>query len=421
VNFDIILKAQKANGASLGIDPINSTLIGTTAFITGLAIPNEKFWVNLMPWEPDRIIDEELSQSEVGRIMLEADLQMKKDVCNYCNPCANETGKAYWDLFESKREELAQQCMNKYPGEIRNTDNVYFRPVITHWIIPDKVYAYTNDTEIYIINYTLTINSESDIDHSTFELYNQDVGDLSRGCFEELNRSAKEFSQYTKELDDSMILPYVIWDVNNEARYEDLRNVFVALALAQWYKSKITSDMDIFRDIYSSDYTVSDALQPWSFQEIWEDYIYSYENGEYICWENTTTKTATGTRTKCNPRSRGGVTFRNINSKIIEIDGIPPEVRDRVNSAVLEGLVDEEDEVLFGNRLHENRSQNAPVSAGSGSGPVPTVTEAAHDSNESIIDDGKGYDDEVAPLTCPEGWMGPDENGECWKMQITIA
>jgi hypothetical protein len=21
--------------------------------------------------------------------------------------------------------------------------------------------------------------------------------------------------------------------------------------------------------------------------------------------------------------------------------------------------------------------------------------------------------------TCPEGWMGPDEKGECWKLQIT--
>jgi hypothetical protein len=22
-------------------------------------------------------------------------------------------------------------------------------------------------------------------------------------------------------------------------------------------------------------------------------------------------------------------------------------------------------------------------------------------------------------VTCPDGWMGPDENGECWQMQIT--
>jgi hypothetical protein len=21
-------------------------------------------------------------------------------------------------------------------------------------------------------------------------------------------------------------------------------------------------------------------------------------------------------------------------------------------------------------------------------------------------------------ITCPEGWMGPDENGDCWQMQI---
>ena len=101
--------------------------------------------------------------------MLEADLQMKRDFSNYGNPCANETGKALWNLLDKKREALVQQCMNKFPGEIKNIDNVRFRPVTRYWIIPDKVYAYSNGTQIYIINSTLTINSEPVANHSTFE------------------------------------------------------------------------------------------------------------------------------------------------------------------------------------------------------------------------------------------------------------
>ena len=193
VNFDLGLKAKKAEGTSPGIDVINSTLIGATAFMTGLAIPSDKFWVNLNPWEPDRIIDEQLSRSDVGRIMLEADLQMKKDICNYENPCTNEVGVALSSLRDEKHEILVRQCMNKFPGEIEDVKNIVFRPVTRYWIVPDSVYAYSNGTQIYIINATLAIQSESVPDRTSFRVDNQDVKKLSKGCLEELNKSSKEY------------------------------------------------------------------------------------------------------------------------------------------------------------------------------------------------------------------------------------
>ena len=46
VNFDYLFKAHKAEGPNPRIDPINSTLISSKAFMTGLAVPDNKFWVN---------------------------------------------------------------------------------------------------------------------------------------------------------------------------------------------------------------------------------------------------------------------------------------------------------------------------------------------------------------------------------------
>ena len=83
--------------------------------MTGLAVPDNKFWVNLNPWEQDRIIDGQLKQSEVGRIMLEADFQMKRDFSNYGNPCANETGKALWNLLDKKHDSLVQHVHVEVP------------------------------------------------------------------------------------------------------------------------------------------------------------------------------------------------------------------------------------------------------------------------------------------------------------------
>jgi tetratricopeptide (TPR) repeat protein len=363
VNLDLGLEAQKADGTSPGVNITNATRFGAIAFITGLAVPSNKFWVNLAPWEPDRIIDEDLSRSEVGRIMLEADLQMKRDFCNYNNPCANQTGKELWNLLDNKRITLVQWCINKYPGEIKHIDNIYFRPVTRHWIVPDKVYAYTNDTAIYIINATLNIKSETVSDHASFVVNNQDAEALSSGCLEELNKSAKEYNRYVKELEDSMILPYVASDVNNAAKYEDLRNVYVALALAQWYKSTITSKQDIFREnLDSSDFSALDSEGPRSPYEIWEDYVYSFENGEYKCWENTTSKSRL--------RSWGGVEFCDINEKLVTQGSTPTEVQDIVEEAIVNGYVYKGSNVVFGIRLHGDLSH---YSTSTGSKSIETA------------------------------------------------
>lgn len=366
VDFDFILNAGKAEGTNPGIDPINSSLMAATAFMTGLAVPDNKFWVNLAPWEQDRIIDEQLSQSDVGRIMLEADLQMKRDFSNYGNPCANETGKALWDLLDKKREALVQQCMNKFPGEIKDIDNIRFLPVTRHWIVPDTVYAYTNETQIYIINATLTIKSEPVANHSSYQIYGEDTGTPSKGCLEELNKSAKEYGEYTKELTDLMILPYVVADLNAGKNYEELRDVYVALALAQWYKSTITSDMDIFREsLDSSNFTELKSIKPWSPNEIWDKCVYSFENGEYKCWENETIKNATGNLLLSSYRSEGGVDFGKIRANMVEIDELPPEVQNLVKMAIAHGFNDDGRDIFFGNRLHMDLRQDTTDSSSS--------------------------------------------------------
>jgi hypothetical protein len=52
-------------------------------FLIGIALPNDKFWVNLRPDAPDQLIDPELERTDVGKIMLEADLQLKKDTASF--------------------------------------------------------------------------------------------------------------------------------------------------------------------------------------------------------------------------------------------------------------------------------------------------------------------------------------------------
>jgi Xanthomonas XOO_2897-like deaminase len=72
----------------------------SNAFFTWLALPPETFWVNLNPNQPDRIMDPQLARTEAGRILLEADLVLKKDSVNWMN-VDTAFGKAFWDQLEA--------------------------------------------------------------------------------------------------------------------------------------------------------------------------------------------------------------------------------------------------------------------------------------------------------------------------------
>jgi hypothetical protein len=353
LNFDYIFKAQKAEGTNPGIDFNDSTSINLNAFMTGLIVPDDKLWVNLDPDEPDRIIDEQLRESDVGRIMLEADFQMKKDFGKYENPCANELGKAYWDLLDKKEDALVQQCMDKFPNEIYDIKNIHFTSSNSHWIVPDKLFAYTIGYEIYIINATLTINSRTELLSSHLSIEDQDPTRLSDGCLEELNRSLKEYVEYETEIEDEMIMPYVIEDVNHGEKYEELRGVYVALALAKWYNSKFNNTyMDVLRDRPDfSNSTALKSLRPWSANQIWERYAESYKNFDvYICLNNTSIETPTGVRWLNTTKSMGGVDFGGIFDHLIEINGIPSDIHNQIAGAISNGSISGEEYMLFGRR-----------------------------------------------------------------------
>lgn len=68
--FQYILKAKEAKKGDKLITLENGEALSLIYFLTGLSLPNDTFWVNLNPWEPDRIIDENVGLTDMGRIML---------------------------------------------------------------------------------------------------------------------------------------------------------------------------------------------------------------------------------------------------------------------------------------------------------------------------------------------------------------
>merc|ERR1719478_1884183 len=68
------------------------------AYLLWLEADTSSFWVNLNPTEPGRVIEKELGRTQVGRVMLEADLEMKKTVGKLIHP-DSKVGKLFWANF----------------------------------------------------------------------------------------------------------------------------------------------------------------------------------------------------------------------------------------------------------------------------------------------------------------------------------
>ena len=106
-------------------------------FFIGVSLPNESFWVNLRPDSPDNIIDPELAKTDIGKILLEADLQLKKDTANYTNPQTLE-GKTYWNKLYQKAEELF------------GYENITIPTLTRPWIVPGEIILRKTNDNAYI-------------------------------------------------------------------------------------------------------------------------------------------------------------------------------------------------------------------------------------------------------------------------------
>ena len=333
--FSYVLKAKKTEEEDKIIDIEDATELSLSAFFIGLSLPNSKFWVNLGPLEPDVITDEDLRKTDVGRIMLEADLQMKKDICKYENPCESEIGEEFWALLDKKSEELIEECMRKHPNEIEDADNVLFGIVSRNWIVPDKTEVYVTDGEVYIVDIALNVKSEPLYEDSFYLIVNQNLS-LSDECKEDLSEASKEYGRYAMELTEEMILPLVVQEVNHGGYYSDLRRVYTSLALAQWYKDKYWHTSGIFTDfIDTNDLTGLESKYMWDAEEIWRDYVKSFEEGEYRCMKD-----------ESHNYKGGGVIFTDIN--LTDIGDMPSDLKELTSEAVDSTFANEGDYYYLG-------------------------------------------------------------------------
>lgn len=225
-------------------------------FLIGVTIPNESFWVNLRPDAETNIIDDELAKTNIGKVMLEADVQLKKDTARYTSPETPE-GKVYWDKLYKKA------------GEIFGSESITIPTLTRPWIVPDEVLVAETKDGAYIFKATLKVLLEQDYlkDSATYNFKDERL---------------KQLNEYSSQLIRELIIPKLTQEVNSSQRYASLRQVYYSLILAQWFKAKFSGKAGRYASLIDRhNLSGLTSKTPWSKTTYFKQYQQSFKDGEY--------------------------------------------------------------------------------------------------------------------------------------------
>ncbi|MFA5149604.1 MAG: phosphoglycerate kinase [Candidatus Omnitrophota bacterium] len=267
LNDNIKVMLDKGDAKNLKESQISaSTQELLNYFLVGVNLPNDKFWVNLRPDSEDSIIDDYLARTDVGKIMLEADLQLKKDTAQFTSPQTPE-GKEYWSRLYQKAEELYGYQEVSIP--------TLTRP----WIVPNEIIVRESKDSAYIYKATLKVMLEQDFlkDSATYNFKDS---------------RAKALNEYSSQLIRELIIPKLTKEVNLSQRYAALRQVYYSLVLSRWFKSRFANQAGKYASrIDRKDLSGLLSATAWSKSSYFEAYKKSFAQGEYNIKETVRTPT----------------------------------------------------------------------------------------------------------------------------------
>jgi hypothetical protein len=252
LKFDfIIYKGDKAlNEAQKRVEYTKLTKY----FLASLAIPDDDQWVNLSPYEKDRIIKDDFGHTLMGRDLLAQDYLLKQITASMIYPEDN-LGKIFWDRVYA-------QAQKQY-----GTTNVPVNTFNKVWILPDDALIYEKGKTAYILKNHLRVMLEEDYlslqKHSGIESA-------------PANKTHTIASRIVKEI----VLPELQREVNEDANFAPLRQVYSGMLLATWFKRALKQSL--LGQIYANKGKVRGVDQdPKTNEEIYRQYLKAYKKGVF--------------------------------------------------------------------------------------------------------------------------------------------
>ncbi|AJT68699.1 hypothetical protein T261_7097 [Streptomyces lydicus] len=246
---------EKPDDESVGWGGKENAQMASDAFFTWLALSPEKNWVNLNPDTPQTIMDDKLAATDAGRVLLEADLQLKHDFYKAMDP-ETELGKTTWDSLSK---------VNGWPclTSMRN------------WIEPKRAKVREQDGGLYILDAPLKLQSE-------YAEVNTPGPDGGRPCQADLTKAE---IQHNERVFRRTIVPEVEKWINTGPQYADLRRVYKSRVAAEFVRQQDAQRPTDYRSIINSNnvkqWPIRAPHQGWKKTDVFNKYVKIFKNGEF--------------------------------------------------------------------------------------------------------------------------------------------
>lgn len=214
-------------------------------FLAALTIPEKEVWVNLSPYEQDRILPDILAKTQMGKTMLEQDYALKQRAAALTNP-ETDLGKKYWEEVNIKTLDAGRLTLEK--TSVQSTPNIFSKV----WIKPQSAEVIENNGVALVGEKRLQVLMDASA---------------------ETSRSLEAFR--------SLILPRIEAEVNDGKDFAQVRQIYNSVILATWFKKvlkesllgQVYADQSKVAGIETEDQTYK--------QQVYEEYLKAFQNGVY--------------------------------------------------------------------------------------------------------------------------------------------
>lgn len=232
-------------------------------FLAALTVPEDEMWVNLSPYENNRIIPERFGYTDMGRDLLAQDYILKQLTASLMYP-EDPLGSKFWKRVYAKAYQMF------------GTTDIPMNTFNKIWIVPKQAIVYEKDSGAYVLDNELQVMLEEDYIALKNNLNNEKFN------LDQVNRQDAQVSnEITSQIVREIIIPEIEREVNEGKNFAQLRQICNAMVLATWYKEALKRSLLSQVYVDQNKVTGIDIEDKESKQKIYEQYIEAFKTGVY--------------------------------------------------------------------------------------------------------------------------------------------
>lgn len=232
-------------------------------FLASLTVPENEMWVNLSPYEKNRIVPQTFGETEMGRDLLAQDYMLKQLTASLMNP-DDKLGGEFWQRVYTKAQE-------KY-----GTTDIPMNTFNKIWIVPEKAVVYEHEKGAFVIKSHLKVMLEED-----YLALEANKNSTKHGLGDVKVDELKVVSGVQSAIIKDLLIPEIEREVNEGKTFANLRQIYNAVILASWYKQALKEsilgqvyvDQKKLKGVETDDKTVN--------EKIYSQYVESFKKGVY--------------------------------------------------------------------------------------------------------------------------------------------